>query len=85
MIVQILWIDRKLNFDFPAEMFPIIFSLLEGTMQRLQQALLDADNDKCAILTINKMIKANYLTSVYFLKRISNKKILVSFFKLFDK
>jgi uncharacterized damage-inducible protein DinB len=48
MILQIPWVERTFNFDFPTGMFPVIFSRLEGTIFRLQQLLANADDEYCS-------------------------------------
>src|SRR5215203_415728 len=48
MIAQTPWFERKFNFDFPVNLFPVIFSRLEGTIFRLHSILLNADDERCS-------------------------------------
>jgi len=48
MIPQIPWFERQFHFDFPAGLFPIIFSRLEGSIFRLNILLANADEDFCS-------------------------------------
>lgn len=48
MIVQTPWIERSFHFDFPAGLFPVIFSRLEGTLFRLSHLLAHADDEACS-------------------------------------
>jgi uncharacterized damage-inducible protein DinB len=45
MIAPIPWFQRQFNFDFPAGLFPVIFSRLEGTIFRLSAILANADDE----------------------------------------
>jgi len=42
------WFERKFNFDFPATLFPVIFSRLEGSLFRLHSILANADDERCS-------------------------------------
>src|SRR5579875_3724451 len=48
MIPQIPWFERQFHFDFPAGLFPIIFSRLEGSIFRLNILLANADDEACS-------------------------------------
>jgi uncharacterized damage-inducible protein DinB len=48
MIKQTPWFERQFHFDFPAGIFPIIFSRLEGSIFRLFSLLSNADDDLCS-------------------------------------
>lgn len=48
MIRQIQWIERSFNFNFPLQLFPVIFSRLEGSIFRLIHILQAADDEKCS-------------------------------------
>ena len=48
MIRQIPWIERSFNFNFPVQLFPVIFSRLEGSIFRLIHILQKADDEKCS-------------------------------------
>ena len=48
MILQTPWFQRSFNFDFPVGIFPVIFSRLEGSIFRLQNILLNADEKRCS-------------------------------------
>ena len=47
MITQTPWINRSFHFDFPVNLFPVIFSRLEGTIFRLHHLLSNADDELC--------------------------------------
>ena len=49
MIQQLSWIERKFKFDFPINLFPVIFSRLEGSIFRLYSLLSNADDETCSI------------------------------------
>jgi uncharacterized damage-inducible protein DinB len=48
MIPLTPWFERKFNFDFPVNVFPVIFSRLEGSMFRLNILLANADEEYCS-------------------------------------
>ena len=48
MIRQIPWIERSFNFNYPVQLFPVIFSRLEGSIFRLIHILQKADDEKCS-------------------------------------
>ena len=48
MIPQTPWFERTFHFTFPAGLFPVIFSRLEGSIFRLHSILLNADDDYCS-------------------------------------
>jgi uncharacterized damage-inducible protein DinB len=48
MIPQTPWFQRSFHFDFPAGIFPIIFSRLEGSIFRLYSLLSNADDELCS-------------------------------------
>ena len=48
MIPQTPWFQRSFHFDFPAGLFPIIFSRLEGSIFRLYSLLSNADDELCS-------------------------------------
>ena len=48
MIPQTPWFERQFHFDFPAGIFPIIFSRLEGSIFRLYSLLSNADDELCS-------------------------------------
>jgi len=48
MILQTPWIERSFRFDFPAGLFPVIFSRLEGSIFRLYSLLSHADDSICS-------------------------------------
>ncbi|MFO7447566.1 MAG: hypothetical protein R6W90_14440 [Ignavibacteriaceae bacterium] len=39
MIQKIKWFERKFNYDFPVQMFPVIIERLRGTPARLEEIL----------------------------------------------
>lgn len=49
MINQALWLNRRWTFNFNTDMFPIIYSRLEGSIPRLQSLFVDADETKAGI------------------------------------
>ena len=57
MIVQTPWVQRSFNFDFPAGLFPVIFSRLEGSILRLHALLANADDDWCSRRTTGWSVK----------------------------
>lgn len=48
MIPQLPWIQRSFSFNFPASIFPVIFSRLEGSIFRVHSLLLNADDEACS-------------------------------------
>jgi uncharacterized damage-inducible protein DinB len=48
MISQTPWFQRSFHFDFPAGLFPVIFSRLEGSIFRLYSLLANADDELCS-------------------------------------
>jgi uncharacterized damage-inducible protein DinB len=48
MIPLTPWFERKFNFDFPVNVFPVIFSRLEGSLFRLHLILQNADEEYCS-------------------------------------
>ncbi len=40
------WIDRKFNFDFPAELYPNLIARLRGTPIRLQEAVRNVPRER---------------------------------------
>ena len=48
MIALTPWFERKFNFDFPVQLFPVIFSRLEGSIFRLHVLLQNADEEHCS-------------------------------------
>ena len=48
MILQTPWFQRSFNFDFPVGIFPVIFSRMEGSIFRLKNILLNADEERCS-------------------------------------
>jgi len=57
MIQQTPWFERTFHFDFPVGVFPIIFSRLEGSIFRLQNILVAADEDHCSTRTHGWSVK----------------------------
>lgn len=49
MITSTPWFERSFNFDFPVQLFPVIFSRLEGSIFRLGAILVTAEEEKCNI------------------------------------
>ncbi|HUQ97274.1 MAG TPA: DinB family protein [Chitinophagaceae bacterium] len=49
MTTQTPWWQRTFHFDFPVELFPVLFSRLEGTIFRLHHLLANADEEQCSI------------------------------------
>ena len=48
MFSQTPWIERRFRFDFPAGLFPVIFSRMEGSIFRLYSLLSHADDSICS-------------------------------------
>ncbi|MGZ8536929.1 MAG: DinB family protein [Flavisolibacter sp.] len=57
MIKPTAWFERKFNFDFPVELFPIIFSRLEGTIFRMYSLLSNADEEICSLVNSGWSVK----------------------------
>ena len=57
MISQTPWFERKFNFDFPAGLFPVIFSRMEGSIFRLYSLLSHADDKFCSHRTNGWSVK----------------------------
>ncbi|MFL5771941.1 MAG: DinB family protein [Flavisolibacter sp.] len=57
MITQTPWFERQFNFDFPAGLFPVIFSRMEGSIFRLYSLLSHADEDTCGKRTNGWSVK----------------------------
>lgn len=49
MTTQTPWFLRQFHFDFPAGLFPIIFSRLEGSIFRLHHLLANADDEQSSL------------------------------------
>jgi uncharacterized damage-inducible protein DinB len=49
MIKQMPWFERSFHFDFPLELFPVIFSRLEGSVFRLARICQNVDEEKASI------------------------------------
>lgn len=57
MIQQTPWFQRSFHFDFPAGLFPVIFSRLEGSIFRLYSLLSNADDEICSQRTNGWSVK----------------------------
>ena len=69
MIPQTPWFERSFHFDFPAGLFPVIFSRLEGSIFRLHSILLNADEEACSHSTSGWSVK-QHLGHLYDLEEL---------------
>ncbi len=75
MIQQTPWFERSFRFDFPAGLFPVIFSRLEGSIFRLHSILLNADDEYCSHSTQGWSVK-EHLGHLYDLEELWWKRLL---------
>lgn len=69
MINQALWLNRRWTFNFDVDMFPMIYSRLEGSISRLQFLFANADETKVG-KAINGWSAKEHLGHLYDLEKL---------------